>query len=77
MDNHLKALECLDAGATDCIYKPVSIPELLTKVNAFEHGLVLPINQHLEINTLQNTLIIVNIFSFIFEIWIRGNVEIT
>jgi DNA-binding response OmpR family regulator len=53
VDNHLNALECLDAGATDCIYKPVSIPELLTKINALEHELVLPINQHREINTFQ------------------------
>jgi DNA-binding response OmpR family regulator len=51
LDNHLNTLECLNAGATDCIYKPVSFPELLAKVNAFEQGLVLPINQFREINS--------------------------
>ena len=50
-DNHLKALECLDAGAIDCMYKPVSIPELLAKLNVIEKGLVVPISHHRDINT--------------------------
>jgi len=42
MDSNFNALECLDAGASDCISMPVSFSELLAKVNIFEHGLAFP-----------------------------------
>lgn len=45
-DNHLIAQECLVAGANEWISKPVSIYDLLEKVNSLEHGIALPNYQY-------------------------------
>lgn len=57
LDSHLSESDCLAAGAIDWIFKPVSIPELMAKVNAIKKGMVLPINQYRDINTFHGQII--------------------
>ncbi len=57
-DSYFNALECLTAGASDYVSKPVSISELLAKVNAFENGLVMPRYQYLITQSIQTNSIV-------------------
>jgi DNA-binding response OmpR family regulator len=52
------AQECLDAGANEMISKPVSISEMLAKVNAFEHRLVSPAYQYRTVNSSRTRSIV-------------------
>ena len=57
-DSYFNALECLNAGASECISKPLSISELLAMVNAFEHGLTFPNYQYQVTNSIQTNSIV-------------------